>query len=107
MARKLKREIAKRLDDPLLTPRQDPMFTASNIKYEIAERIRAVSCGGIGAIHQMVRAVGLVDALDRKVHVLKVHLSYHESDQILNIAYNIIAGATCLEDPFASLRAGY
>jgi hypothetical protein len=98
MARKLKRQIKKRLDGPMLMPRQDPMFTASNIKYGIAERTRAVSCGGIGAIHQMVRAVGLVDALDRKVHVLKVHLPYHESDHILNIAYNILAGATCLED---------
>jgi hypothetical protein len=98
MARKLKRQIQKRLDGQILTPQPDPMFTASNIKYDIAERTRALSCGGIGVIHQMARAVGLVDALDRNVHVLKVHLPYHESDHILNIAYNIVAGATCLED---------
>ncbi len=97
-ARRLKRQIEKRLDGQMLTPRQDPMFTASNIDYEIAARTRGLNCGGIGAIHQMVRAVGLVDALDRNVHLLKVHLPYHESDHILNIAYNIIAGGTCLED---------
>ncbi len=98
VARKLKRQIDKRLKGQMLTPRLAPMLTACNIKYEIAERTRAVCCGGVGAIHQMVRAVGLVDALDRNAHVLKVHLPYHESDHILNIAYNIIAGATCLED---------
>jgi hypothetical protein len=97
-ARRLKRQIEKRLDGQMLTPRLDPMFTAKNIDYEIAARTRAMNCGGIGAIHQMVRAVGLPDALDRNVHLLKVHLPYHESDHILNIAYNIVAGGTCLED---------
>ena len=96
--RRLKRQIEKRLDGQMLTPRLAPMIMASNIDYEIAARTRGLNCGGIGAIHQMVRAVGLVDALDRNVHLLKVHLPYHESDHILNIAYNILAGGTCLED---------
>jgi len=30
--------------------------------------------------------------------LLKVHLPYHESDHILNIAYNFLLGGTCLED---------
>jgi hypothetical protein len=97
-ARKLKREIKKRLAGQILTPRLDPMLTATNIQYEIAARTSAVSCGGIGAVHQMVRGIGLIDALDRNVHLFKVHLPYHESDHILNIAYNILAGGTCLED---------
>ena len=74
------------------------MFTASNVHYEMADRTRGLSCGGIGAVHQMVRGVGLIDALDRCVKVLKVHLPYHESDHILNIAYNFLTGGTCLED---------
>ena len=74
------------------------MFTAGNIQYEVAGRTRALSCAGIGAIHQMVRAVGLVDAIDRDVRLLKVHLPYHESDHVLNIAYNILAGGACLQD---------
>jgi hypothetical protein len=96
--RNFKRRIKKRLAGQLLTPRRDPMFTASNIHYEVADRTRGLSCGGIGVVHQLVRAVGLIDALDRNVELLKVHLPYHESDHILNIAYNILAGGTCLQD---------
>jgi hypothetical protein len=74
------------------------MLTARNIHYEIADRTRGLSCGGIGVVHQIARTVGLIDALDRNVHLLKVHLPYHESDHILNIAYNVMTGGTCLED---------
>ena len=74
------------------------MFTASNIHYEMADRSRGLNCAGIGAIHQMVLFVGLAQALDRDLKLLKVHLPYHESDHVLNIAYNILAGGTCLED---------
>ena len=73
------------------------MFTAGNIHYEIAERTHAVAAGGIGAMHLMARKLGLVDAIDRHLHLLKVHLPYHESDHVLNIAYNLLAGGTCLE----------
>jgi hypothetical protein len=44
------------------------------------------------------RRIGLIDAIDEKLIVLKKHLPYHESDHVLNIAYNILAGGTCLED---------
>jgi Transposase DDE domain group 1 len=94
----LKRRIKKRLFNDLLTPRQDPMFTASNIHYKVGDRTRGLACGGIGVIHQVARSVGLVQALDRYVDLLKVHLPYTESDHVLNIAYNILAGGTCLQD---------
>ena len=29
--------------------------------------------------------------------LLKIHLPYHDSDHVLNIAYNLLAGGTCLE----------
>jgi len=29
---------------------------------------------------------------------LKVHLPYHESDHVLNIAYNILCNGDCLQD---------
>ena len=74
------------------------MFKASNIHYEMAERVQAVSCGGIGAIHSMVKRLGLVEEIDRHLHLLKVHLPYHESDHVLNIAYNIVAGGVRLDD---------
>ena len=74
------------------------MFSASNIHYELSERTRGVGVGGIGAVHKFALASGLVKAIDERVDVLKVHLPYHESDHVLNIAYNILSGGTCLED---------
>ena len=49
-------------------------------------------------MHRLARKVGLIDELDRHVDVLKIHLPYHESDHVLNIAFNILAGGTCKED---------
>ena len=75
-----------------------PMLRATNIHYEFAERTRAIAAGGIGVIHRVVERVGLAGEIDRRVHVLKKHLPYHESDHVLNIAYNVLAGGQCLED---------
>jgi Transposase DDE domain group 1 len=74
------------------------MFTARNIHYDMSDRARAIGCGGIGSIHLLARKVGLIDAIDRDVRLLKVHLPYHESDHVLNIAYNLLAGGDCLQD---------
>jgi hypothetical protein len=46
----------------------------------------------------MNHKIGLVKEIDNSLHLLKLHLPYLESDHVLNIAYNIIAGGTCLED---------
>ena len=37
-------------------------------------------------------------AINDNVELLKVHVPYHESDHVLNIAYNVLSGGTCLED---------
>jgi Transposase DDE domain group 1 len=74
------------------------MFKGSNLHYEMAERVQAVNCGGIGAMHLMVQRLGLVEDIDLHLSLLKVHLPYHESDHVLNIAYNILAGGVRLED---------
>ena len=39
--------------------------------------------GGIGLIHQLVRVLELPAAIDRQLHLFKVHLPYHESDHVL------------------------
>jgi hypothetical protein len=93
-----KRRIAHRLREIHWSPQQRPMLTASNIHYEVARRSRGLACGGIGAMHLLARRTGLVEAVDRRLHLLKVHLPYHESDHVLNIAYNILSGGTCLQD---------
>ena len=93
-----KRRIEKRLRTRQWRSRAKPMFTARNIRYEMADRDRALGHGGIGAVHLLARKVGLIDALDRDVRLLKVHLPYHESDHVLNIAYNILCDGDCLQD---------
>jgi hypothetical protein len=93
-----KRRIAKRLRVRKFKSRPRPMLTARNIHYDMSDRDRAVACGGIGSIHLLARKLGLIDAIDRDLHLLKVHLPYHESDHVLNIAYNILAGGDCLQD---------
>lgn len=74
------------------------MFKARNLHYEMAGRVQGVHCGGIGAMHLMVQRLGLIEEINRNLKLLKVHLPYHESDHVLNIAYNILAGGVRLED---------
>ncbi len=74
------------------------MLGAANVHYEVAERTRGFGVGGIGAIHELARSTGLAQEIDAALHLLKVHLPYHESDHVLNIAYNALAGGRCLED---------
>jgi hypothetical protein len=76
----------------------DSMFSASNIHYEVAERTSGITCGGIGVIHKLAQQTGLIKALEENIHLLKRHLPYHESDHILNLAYNILCDGTCIED---------
>lgn len=95
---KRKRKLEKRLERRQWEPQSHPMFSAKNIQYEMADRVRAINCGGIGAFHVLARNSGLIDAINRRVHLLKIHLPYHESDHVLNIAYNTLAGGSCLDD---------
>ena len=36
--------------------------------------------------------------IDERLHLFKFHLPYHESDHVLNIAYNALCDARCLQD---------
>jgi len=74
------------------------MFTARNIHYEIAHRSRGFVHGGIGVLHALARRIGLIDAIDERLHLLKIHLPFHESDHVLNFAYNALCEGTCLQD---------
>ena len=95
--RRAKRRISRRLEGA----REDlgrPMFAPEGIRVELADKVRAISTGGIGVVHQLAREVGVVEAIDRRVHVLKMHRPYHESDHVLNLAYNALCGGIRLED---------
>ena len=93
-----KRTIERRLARKQYEDQPKPIMTASNIHYEMAQKSQGISYGGIGAIHQMVRRLGLVDEVNSKLALLKVHVPYWESDHVLNIAYNVLLGGMRLED---------
>ena len=96
--RRDKQNLEKRLERKHFEDQPEPMFKDSNIRYEVAERLRAIGYGGIGAIHKLVCRLKLNRAIDRDVELLKFHVPYHESDHVLNIAYNVLSGGLCLED---------
>ena len=75
-----------------------PMFTSGKVHYEIGANTEAMSYGGMGAVHRLVAKLGLAEEIDERVGLLKVHLPYHESDHVLNLAYNVMCGGTRLED---------
>jgi hypothetical protein len=74
-----------------------PMLAAGRVEYELAERTRGLAAGGIGLVQTLVARLGLAAAIDRRLHLFKLHLPYHESDHVLNIAYNLLAGGSRLE----------
>jgi Transposase DDE domain group 1 len=74
------------------------MYTASNSHYEMADRQRGLAHGGIGALHALARRLGLIERIDERLHLLKLHLPFHESDHVLNFAYNALCEGTCLQD---------
>ena len=76
---------------------QSPAIRATTTKYELSEKTQAVSCGGIGIIMQMVKQLNLRKYINEAAPVFKLHLPYDESDHVLNIAMNLLAGGTCLE----------
>lgn len=76
----------------------DPEFTNELARFEFASRARAIPCGGIGVMHNLVQRLGLPRALDQQLELLKQHRPYTESDHILNIVYNILAGGRTLDD---------
>jgi hypothetical protein len=96
--RNRKQRIERRLEPRNWEDQPHPMFAASNIHYEMAERTQAMNYGGIGAVHLLAQRLGLVEDLDRSLSLLKVHLPYHESDHVLNLAYNVMVGGQRLED---------
>jgi hypothetical protein len=77
---------------------EGPEFSAGKIHYEIAERNQAITCGGIGAVHQLANKVGLVEALNTGLQVLQRRRPYSDADHVLNIAYNAMCGGLVLED---------
>jgi hypothetical protein len=97
LLRARRRRILNRIANRPGPERDQPMITASNIHYELGERVQGLGAGGIGAMLLLAQRTGLIRDIDHMVHVLKRHLPYHESDHVLNIAFNILVGGRRLE----------
>jgi Transposase DDE domain group 1 len=95
--RRRKRRVLRRIENRSGPERQRPMIAAGNIHYELAQRTHGLAAGGIGAMLLVAQRTGLIADIDQHLHLLKRHLPYHESDQVLNIALNILAGGTRIE----------
>jgi Transposase DDE domain group 1 len=95
--RQRKQRILRRIENRPGPERDRPMISATNIRYELADRVQGLSAGGIGAMLLVARQTGLIADIDQRLHLLKRHLPYHESDHVLNIAFNILAGGRKIE----------
>ena len=81
-----KRRLRKRLAPKPGPSRSRPVLTPVPIVYDIAQRTRAISCGGIGLIRTLVDRLQLAHAIDEHLTLLKAHLPYFESDHVLTLA---------------------
>jgi hypothetical protein len=93
-----KQNLKSRLMRKQYEDQPESMFKDSNIHYQIAGRTRAISYGGIGALHKLVCKLRLDRAINKNILLLQRHVPYWESDHVLNLAYNVLTGGTCLED---------
>lgn len=99
-----KRKIEKRLAQANLDKYRrcadgaGPVLNPPGVKYELADKARGIAYGGVGLMWKLAREVGLVEAIDSRLQLLKFHCPYHESDHVLNFALNALCDATCLQD---------
>ncbi len=93
-----KQRITNRLAKALEQDGEQPTLKPTNIMYEVGDRTRAISHGGIGAVKLLCQMLGLPQRIDSKLHLLKIHRPYHESDHVLNLAFNPLCGGQTLDD---------
>jgi hypothetical protein len=95
--------IAQRLDKQYREPDdglsgERPVLQGANVQCVMGERQCGTAYGGVAVMHQLVRELQLAEAIDQRLQLLKWHKPYHESDHVLNFAYNALCDGTCLED---------
>ena len=87
IARRRRKVAARHAQAGHWTAQSEPLLDSGRVHYEVGAHADAKSYGGIGAIHRMVTKLGLTKTIDATLKLLKVHLPYHESDHVLNLAY--------------------
>ncbi len=71
---------------------------AGRARFETSSRITATSAGGVRLAHDFAQALRLPEEIDGRLDLLKLHRPYRESDHVLSLVYNLLAGGTCIED---------
>jgi hypothetical protein len=94
-----KRRVERRLDkNRYPADRSQPVLRSPGVQFELAGRGVGTSYGGLALVQQLVRRLALAQAIDERLRLFKVHLPYHESDHVLNLAYNALCAGRALED---------
>lgn len=82
-----------------MKPRSEgPELSTRSVRFELSDRTRAISAGGLGAILEVVADIGLAKRIDEGLPLLERYRPYHESDHVLSIAYNVLCGGRTLDD---------
>ena len=95
--RKRKRRILRRLKRRI-PGHGKPVLSKRRPRYEVSDRTSATKAGGLGAVHALLLRLKLAPKIDERLELLKRHQPYFESDHILSLAYNVLAGGKCLQD---------
>lgn len=90
------RRMVKRIDKANWNG-QSPMLVTPAVRLELADRTQAISAGGIGVVQQLVRQLDLTGSINQQCPIFRFHLPYSEADHVLNIAFNLLVGGSCLE----------
>jgi len=98
VASRRQEQLNQRLDPGWQPCTSTPVLAGGSICYEMSDRVTATRFGGLGLVVQLVDHLGLAAIIDERLHLLKQHRPYHESDHVLNLAYNIVVGGNCPED---------
>jgi hypothetical protein len=75
-----------------------PVLDTRAAYFASSSRICATGAGGVRLAHELSQALRLPQEIDKRVGLLKLHRPYHESDHVLSMVYNLLAGGTCIED---------
>lgn len=79
--------------------RRGPVLAHPKLQVEADGPSEVTPYGGLAMATAMVKTLGLAREIDQALGgLLKLHLPYTESDQILAQAYNVFVGGTCIED---------
>jgi hypothetical protein len=98
LLRNAKQRIRHRLRKKQWDEQRRPLFQTRNIHYDLADKTKGLRCAGLGAFLLLVQRLGLTAALNAKLHLLKRHVPYFESDHVLNLTYNLLVGGKTIND---------